>query len=218
MDLSPEQVRVLGVLMEKSATTPEQYPLSTNALVTGCNQKSSRDPVVDYSEREVTDAIYALRNDYKLARSLTGGGRTVKHRHIVDETLGLDERQCAVLAVLALRGAQTPGELRTRTDRYTAFDDVSDVEDVLRSLADRAEPLVVNLGRQPGQSMDRWTHLLCGEPVINEPTVLTGRASGGSSGSSSAIATLTDRVAMLERRLAVLEAELGIDPEPGRRT
>ncbi len=94
MDLSPEHVRVLGALMEKAATTPDQYPLTTKALVAACNQRSSRDPVVDYDERTVTDAIYALRNDYKLARSMTGSGRAVKHRHIVDETLGLTPHQC----------------------------------------------------------------------------------------------------------------------------
>ncbi len=211
MDLTPEQVRVLGSLLEKAATTPEQYPLSTNALVNACNQRSSRDPVVDYSERTVTDAVFALRNDYKLARSLTTGGRTVKHRHIVDETWGLNDAELAVLAVLALRGAQTPGELRTRTERYVGFADLAEVEAVLESLSSRREPLVVDIGRQPGQSQHRWTHLLSGEPVINEPSAPVMR-SGAGRAASSTVDQLVERVERLEARIAVLEAELGLEP------
>ncbi len=206
MDLTPVQIRVLGSLLEKSATTPEQYPLSTNALVTACNQKSSRDPVMSLTEREVTDAIFELRNDYHLARSSSAGGRTQKHRHIVDETWGLNEEQQAVLAVLALRGAQTAGELRTRTERYVRFPDVEAVEAILETLAEGDDPLVVDLGRQPGQSQDRWTHLLTGEPVINEPTV------GAKSGSGHTTASLVARIDQLEARLEALEAELGVVP------
>ncbi len=213
MDLSPVQIRVLGALLEKSATTPDQYPLSTNALVTACNQKSSRDPVMALTEREVIDAIFALRNDYQLARSSSAGGRTQKHRHIVDETWGLNEEQCAVLAVLALRGAQTSGEIRTRTERYVGFHDAEAVEAVLVTLADRPEPLVVDLGRQAGQSQDRWTHLLTGEPLINEPTVGLSH-SPSAPRASSAVIELTARIDLLEARLAALEAELGVSP-PG---
>lgn len=204
MELSPEQVRVLGALIEKSATTPEQYPMTTKALVTACNQRSNRDPVVDYDERTVTDAVYALRNDVKLARSLTGSGRTVKHRHIVNETWGLTEHQQALLAVLALRGAQTIGELRSRTERYVTFADLDDVQTVLESMAQGPSPLVVDLGRAPGQSQNRWTHLLCGEPVINEPS----ESSRGAAPRSSAVAELTARVDALEARLAALEDAL----------
>lgn len=216
MELSEVQVRVLGSLMEKAATTPDQYPLTTKALVTACNQRSNRDPVVDYDERAVTDAIYSLRNDYKLARSVTGSGRTVKHRHIVHETLGLTEHQQALLAVLALRGAQTPGELRARTERYVTFADLDDVTDVLESMATGTEPLVVDLGRGPGQSQNRWTHLLCGEPVINEPSRPSSVSAAPRSSSGSAVAELTRRVEALESRLATLEAALGLDAgEPG---
>ncbi len=211
MDLTPVQIRVLGCLLEKSATTPEQYPLSTNALVTACNQKSSRDPVMSLTERDVTDAIFALRNDYQLARSSSGGGRTQKHRHIVDETWGFNEEQQAVLAVLALRGAQTPGELRTRTERYVGFPDVEAVEAILVTLAEGDDPFVVDLGRQPGQSQDRWTHLLSGEPMINEPTVGVAPRSSA----PSATAALIARIDLLETRMAALEAELGVaTPEP----
>lgn len=210
MDLTEEQIRVLGALIEKSATTPDQYPLSTNALVTACNQKSSRDPVMELSERDVTDAIFALRNDYKLARSLTTGSRTQKHRHIVDETWGLNEEQQAVLAVLALRGAQTPGEIRTRTERYVGFHDVEAVESVLLTLTEGEDPFVVDLGRQPGQGQNRWTHLLGGEPVVNEPTVGTARSA--SSRRTGSTAELITRIDALEARLAVLEAELGVEP------
>lgn len=207
MELSPIQIRVLGALIEKSATTPDQYPLSTNALVTACNQKSSRDPVMALTEREVIDAIFALRNDFQLARSSSAGGRTQKHRHVVDETWGLNEEQQAVLAVLALRGAQSAGEIRTRTERYVGFPDVEAVEAILATLAEGPEPFVVDLGRQPGQSQDRWTHLLAGEPTINEPTVgptRQARASGGSN------AELIARIDQLEGRIAALESELGM--------
>ncbi|MEZ5227691.1 MAG: YceH family protein [Acidimicrobiales bacterium] len=210
MDLTPVQIRVLGSLLEKAATTPDQYPLSTNALVTACNQKSSRDPVVQLTEREVTDAIFALRNDYQLARSSSAGGRTQKHRHIVDETWGLNEEQQAVLAVLALRGAQTPGELRTRTERYVGFPDVEAVETILLTLAEGDDPFVVDLGRQPGQSQNRWTHLLSGEPVVAEPTV--GRAAAPRAAGTTSSSALVERIDQLEARLAALEAELGISP------
>ena len=136
MQLTAEEIRVLGCLIEKAATTPDQYPLSTNALVNACNQKSSREPVVNYSERVVTEALLLLR-PAGLARTVTGGGRVVKHRHVLDEVWGLDPRQLAVLAVLALRGPQTPGELRTRTERYVGFGSLTEVDDVLRSLAAR---------------------------------------------------------------------------------
>ncbi len=211
---------MLGCLIEKGATTPDQYPLSTNALLNVCNQKSSREPVVAYTERMVVEAMKLLRAA-GLARTVTGGSRVEKHRHVLNEVWSLDGQQQAVLAVLALRGPQTPGELRTRTDRYVAFDDLAGVEDTLRSLAQRPEPLVTDLGRGPGQSQNRWTHLLAGEPELGTGNWATapdhgvldqGRGSGRTLASRS---ELEARVTALEERLERLEAALGFEPADG---
>ncbi|MPY92034.1 MAG: DUF480 domain-containing protein [Acidimicrobiia bacterium] len=168
MDLSAEEVRVLGCLVEKERTTPDQYPLTTNALRSACNQKTNRDPVVDYLERTVDAAMLSLR-DRHLARTVVGGGRAAKHRHVLGEAWGLDDGEVAVLAVLALRGPQTPGELRGRSERMTPFATPEDVVAVLDALAARDEPLVVQLGRRAGQKETRWAHLLSGETEEPEP-------------------------------------------------
>ncbi len=208
MELTAEQVRVLGCLVEKGATTPDHYPLSTNGLVNACNQKSNREPVVDYSERTVIDAMLEIRQQ-GLART-NASGRADKHRHILGDALGLDEDQLAVLGVLLLRGPQSPGELRTRTERYptsqgTGFEALDDVERVLVGLAGRAEPLVVDIGRGPGQSQDRWAHLL-GEGVPDIEELGASPASGAGRGNTS----LAQRVDELEARLAALEDALGV--------
>lgn len=158
--LNAEELRVLAALIEKSHTTPDQYPLSSNALTSACNQKSSRDPVVEYSTQQVDQTLQLLR-DAGWVRMIRGkGNRTFKHRHIVDEKLALTVPQQAVFAVLALRGPQSPGELKTRTERYHPFEDLDDVERVLQALADGPNPLVRNVGRASGQSQDRWIQLL----------------------------------------------------------
>ena len=227
MELTAAELRVLGALIEKEATTPDQYPLTTNALTTACNQKTSRDPVVSYDQRQVSETMLLLR-PAGLARTIISG-RTEKHRHVLDEALGLDRGELAVLAVLMLRGPQTPGELRTRTERAHGFDSVDEVERVLGRLAGRDEPLVRNLGRGPGQSQDRWMHLLgeaasspVGEmsPAATAP-VAVGRAAGPTeeepaqpaatpSPTSTDTSTLERRVAELERRISILEDELGL--------
>lgn len=225
MELTAEEIRVLGVLMEKEATTPDQYPLSTNALTNACNQKTSRDPVVEYDQHTVSSTMLLLR-PAGLARTIISG-RTEKHRHVIDEALGLDKGEVAVLAVLMLRGAQAPGEIRTRTERAHGFESVQEVESVLAALADRSEPLVRNLGRSPGQSQDRWVHLLAGATEVGEsvsaigsaPTASTGGAGADSVGIASArglageapsTGGLEGRVLELERRISALEAELGL--------
>jgi uncharacterized protein YceH (UPF0502 family) len=211
MELTAEALRMLGCLIEKQATTPDQYPLSTNALVNACNQKSNREPVVDYSERTVVETMLLVRQE-GLAR-MNSSGRTDKHRHILDDALGLDRDQMAVLAVMLLRGPQSAGELKARTERYptsqgTGFESVDDVEAVLAQLADGVDPFVVNVGRASGQSQDRWAHLL-GDVVADVHDAAAGPVAEPPDLSPS----LAQRVADLEARLAVLEAELGMSAE-----
>ncbi len=204
MELTVEEVRVLGCLIEKGATTPDHYPLSTNALVNACNQKSNREPVVEYSEQKAVAAMVLVRQN-GLART-NGSGRSDKHRHILNDALGLDLDQQALLAVMMLRGPQSVGELKTRTDRYTTsqgtgFDSPDDIEAVLIAMAAKAAPYVTNIGRGPGQSQDRWAHLFSeAVPDVNDrgtPATPTGPS-------------LAQRIEALEARLAVLEEALGM--------
>lgn len=203
MELTAVQVRVLGSLMEKAATTPDAYPLSTNALVNACNQKTSREPVTSLSEREVSEAMLELRAE-GLART-NHGGRADKHRHVVGEALGLDDGEIAVLAVMMLRGPQSPGELRTRTERAHPFGDLDAVGDVLDGLAERDVPLVRDLGRGPGQSQNRWAHLLGDDDPEALPAVAP-TAAPAAAGTPDLVA----RVAALEERLAAIEEALGL--------
>lgn len=167
-DLSAAEIRALCALVEKALTTPDQYPLSTNSLRLACNQKNSREPVMDLTEAEVDAALLSLRTRGLARTSRPQGSRSWKHRHIIDEVLPLDPAQVAVLAVLGLRGAQTPGELRQRTDRMHQFNDVNEIESALVSLAALDDPLARNLGREPGQSQDRWMHCLSETAVPHE--------------------------------------------------
>jgi uncharacterized protein YceH (UPF0502 family) len=157
MRLRAEQARVLGALVEKQLTTPQQYPLTMASLVAACNQTTNRDPVVAYDEATVSVAIADLKVQ-RLARSVlpSHGRSVVRYRHILDETLALDTRQCALMAVLLLRGSQTVGELRIRTDRMAEFDGLDQVESELAFLASREQALASNLGRRPGQKEERW--------------------------------------------------------------
>lgn len=156
LPLTAEECRVLGSLIEKAATTPDQYPLSSNGLRTACNQKTARDPVVAYDERLVDATVLSLR-DKGLARTIRGAGQRVfKHKHTADEAWALDPSQLAVLAVLMLRGPQTAGELRTRTERAHGFATTDGVDAVLDDLSRRDPPLVRMVGRRPGQKDDRW--------------------------------------------------------------
>ena len=215
MELTAEELRVLGCLIEKQATTPDHYPLSTNALVNACNQKSNREPVADFSERTVIDAMLLVRQK-GLAR-MNSSGRTDKHRHILDDALGLDRDQLALLAVMMLRGPQSAGELKTRTERYstsqgTGFESIDDIEAVLARLAEGVDPFAANIGRGPGQSQDRWAHLL-GDEVPDAHDVHPA-ASGRLAQPTDLEPSLAQRVADLEARLAVLESELGVSAEP----
>ena len=162
--LSPLEARVLSVLVEKAHTVPDSYPLSLNALVLGCNQKTARDPVMNATESEVQGAVDALK-----ALSLaieSSGSRVARYEHNMGRAMGLPSQSVALLAVLALRGPQTSSELRANCDRLHRFADVSSVEAFLEELAERSEekggPLALRLPRAPGAREPRWTHLLCG--------------------------------------------------------
>jgi len=179
MELDPVQIRVLGCLLEKEATTPDNYPLSTNALVNACNQASNRNPVVDYSDRDVTAALMELRAE-GLARTVVSG-RVDKHRHILDEAWSVGAPGLAVLALLFVRGPQTPGELRGRCERLYSFRTSEEVEGVLESLGSRTVPLVEKLPRQPGQKEARWLQLAGTAEAIDPNLALQARARSTSS-------------------------------------
>ena len=166
MELSPECARVLGALIEKGLATPQQYPLTVNALQAACNQTSNREPVVSYDETTVLIALDELK-DRKLVRFvLPSHGRSViRYRQVLDEKLALDDRQCAVLAVLLLRGPQTVGEIRIRTERMATFDSLEEIDHELDLLHSREEPLAHNIGRRPGQKEERWATTLVPAPA-----------------------------------------------------
>ena len=162
-ELDAVEARVLGALVEKEITTPEYYPLTLNALVNACNQKSNREPMVSYDDRTVADALASLKHK-QLSFSLTGAGmRVPKFGHRMVETLNMGRREMAILCELLNRGPQTVGELRTRSERMHSFSDLDEVESCLRGLAEREPPFVVRLERQSGMKEPRWAHLFSGE-------------------------------------------------------
>jgi uncharacterized protein YceH (UPF0502 family) len=166
MNLSLFETRVIGCLIEKAITTPDQYPLSLNALVNACNQKSNRDPVLELKEVTVQDTVDGLIKKFLVSRGY--GSRVTKYQHRFCNsefgTLQLSEKATAIICELFLRGPQTPGELRSRTERLCKFGDVSEVEAELASLMAREEPLVVKLPREPGKRESRYAHLFSGLP------------------------------------------------------
>jgi uncharacterized protein len=193
--LDTAEVRVLGSLIEKEATTPEYYPLSLNALVNACNQKSNRDPVVDYDEDTVYDAATRLR-EKKLVLLNTGSGRVNKYSQRISETLNLGRRELAVLCTLLLRGPQTLGEVKDRSDRMFNFADLAETESALDKLSEWPEgALAKKLPRQPGQKDARYAHLLSGEPAMD------------AAGSETHAAGPTTKVAQLEAELRNLRLD-----------
>jgi uncharacterized protein len=166
--LTEVETRVVGSLIEKQVTTPEYYPLTLNALMNACNQLSNRDPVVSYDEKTIARAIESLR-DKKVVRMVTSAdNRVPKYRQVLEEVLTLSPQEMALLCVLMLRGTQTAGELRSRTNRLYEFQDLSDIEKTLEDLSNKEVPLVIKLPRQPGQKEARYAHLLGGEIKIQE--------------------------------------------------
>ena len=198
-NLTPVETRILGCLLEKERTTPENYPLSQNAVVLACNQSTNRDPVVTYDDRTVEDALFSLR-EKKLATVIFGAGsRVQKYRHNLLDHYELDAREVALLCVLLLRGPQTPGELRTRTERMQPFASLADVEARLDELARGDAPLVQVLPARPGQKEKRYVQLFSADPLAEE------ESRAGNPG------TVTPRVRTAESqaRMERLEADLG---------
>jgi uncharacterized protein len=235
-NLSPSEIRVLGCLMEKQRTTPDVYPLSLNALRLACNQSTSRDPVVDYDDAVIRDALHRLERRGLVRLASGAGSRAAKFRHLLADALPMDRAEQAIMCVLMLRGPQTPGELKQRTERMHASSDLADVHDTLERLIERA--LVGRLERRPGHKEERYSHLLAaeedepdgadraGQPATDaqQTTAMDTGAAAGRAGHDGAHAhrqgdpdrlgaphgqgELHARVARLEREVAELRAAI----------
>ncbi|HDR2781131.1 TPA: YceH family protein [Enterobacter sichuanensis] len=211
--LNATEARVIGCLLEKQVTTPEQYPLSVNAVTMACNQKTNREPVLNLSEHEVQDVLDALVKRHYL-RTVSGfGNRVTKYEQRFCNSefgdLKLSSAEVAVITTLLLRGAQTPGELRTRASRMHEFADMQEVEQVLEGLASREDgPYVVRLAREPGKRESRYMHLFSGEIDISDKSI-TPDITVGDDDLVARVAALEDEVAGLKQRLDALLAHLG---------
>jgi uncharacterized protein YceH (UPF0502 family) len=201
--LNEVEARVLGALIEKDITTPDYYPLSLNALVNACNQKNNRDPVMSLDENAVSEALRGLQ-DKRLAGPAGGAdSRVTKYEHRIQEVFNFTRAETAIVCVLLLRGPQTPGELRGRTERMYRFEELSDVQSTLQRLIEREPPLVKMLPRQPGTKESRYAHLLAGEMEGWEAPAAEAPASLRTSGADN------ERVARLENEVAELRREIG---------
>ena len=201
LELTFEEARVLGCLMEKKETTPEYYPLSLNALTNACNQSTNRNPVVSFDEGIVEKALNSLRDKHIVIPCM--GGRVKKYRYEFPATIPLDEKELALICVLLLRGAQTIGELRTRTERLYFFGAIEEVDDCLTKLAERSEPLVVKLPQQRGQKERRYAQLL-------HQTNLEELQGEGSSEVNDPVPISTGSdITALKQELELLKQELG---------
>lgn len=205
--LTPAEARVLGALVEKEITTPEYYPLSLNALVNACNQRSNREPVMDLDEEAVRQALHGLEDDRIAGRARSADGRVAKYEHWLGEAFNFSRAETALVCVLLLRGPQTPGELRGRTERLHKFEEIADVLACLQKLMERDPPLVAVLPRQPGTKEARYAHLLSGEveaAASSAPTQFSPRNSVEGMGDDERLAQLETTVAELRRELAEL--------------
>jgi uncharacterized protein len=210
VELDSLEARVIGCLIEKQVTTPDQYPLSLNALVSACNQKSNREPVMNLDEPTVQSTLDALSRKHLLLERSGFGSRVPKYQHLFCNTeygtLKFSAQELALVCELLLRGPQTPGELRSRAGRMAKFGDVAEVEAALQALQDRESgPLVARLPREPGRRESRYMHLFGGEPIPQAaPDELVTSAAPSASGGES----LQSRVARLEAEVAALRAEV----------
>lgn len=202
--INETEARVLGSLVEKQLTTPEYYPLTLNALIAACNQKSNRDPVMSLDETAVLTAIDSLRDKNLVYLFYGSTSRTVKYKHMLPNVLELDPAGTAIIALLLLRGPQTAGELRGRSDRLYEFGGIGEVQEALDELARRTEPLVMKLERQPGQKEARYAHLLSGEIDIESLPQRSERTAAGG-GSNERIEKLEQEVQRLSTELESLQ-------------
>jgi hypothetical protein len=218
--LSPAEARVLGTLMEKARTVPDSYPLTLNSLLLGCNQKSSREPLMELDEAQLATALDTLKTAGLVRES--SGGRSTRYEHNFQRGVGVPEQSAVLLGLLMLRGPQTAGELRLNSERWYKFADISSVEGFLEELQDRSTekggPLVVKLARAPGAREQRWAHLLCG-PVTEAQSggLMSSRSHGdGAAGNAmERIERLEAEVTQLRETMQNLCAELGLSP-PGQ--
>lgn len=204
LNLTDIETRVLGALIEKDITTPDYYPLSLNALVNACNQKNNRDPVMTLDESAVREALNSLQDKRFAGPARGADSRVTKFEHRLQEVFNFDRREIAVICVLLLRGPQTPGELRTRTDRMYHFEELDDVVSTLDRLAHREPPLAVVLPRQPGTKESRYMHLFSGEPSIAASPDVARVPSPANAGGT----TTADRLAALEAEFSQMRQEL----------
>jgi uncharacterized protein YceH (UPF0502 family) len=212
LTLTPIEARVLGTLMEKARTVPDSYPLSLNSLVLGCNQKTTREPVMNLTEAEVADALNSLK-EQQLVRE-NSGSRVTRFEHNAQRGIGVPEQSAVLLGMLMLRGPQTAAELRLNTERWYKFADISSVEGFLEELQDRSEekggPLVVKLARAPGAREQRWAHLMCG-PVDESQWACGASARPADPGTQERIERLEAEVASLREVVQRLCSELGVE-------
>lgn len=206
-DLDPVEIRVLGVLIEKAFLTPDIYPMSVNGLLTGCNQLTGREPVMQVSEAQVNAALERLIHLRWASRRDQAGARVPKYEHLVRMRHSLPPPEQAVLAVLLLRGPQTAGEIRTRCERLHAFPEVAAVEALLEHLGEKNPPLAVELPRAPGTKEPRHMHLLGGEPDLAALAAAPTAATGGTGGLGARVEALETEVAALRAELAAFRAQ-----------
>ena len=204
MILTEIETRVLGALIEKDITTPDYYPMSLNALVNACNQKNNRDPVMTLDEAAVREALGTLQEKRMAGPASGADSRVTKFEHRLQEVFNFDRREIAIVCVLLLRGAQTPGELRGRADRLYHFDALEDVVSTLDRLALRETPLVCMLARQPGTKENRYSHLFSSEPLEQQ----IAPVSAGESARATTSSGVGDRIGAIEEEVARLRQEL----------
>jgi uncharacterized protein YceH (UPF0502 family) len=213
--LTPAEARVLATLMEKARTVPDSYPLTLNSLVSGCNQKTSREPVTNFSESEVQDALDSLKAMTLVFAS--SGSRVARWEHNLQRGIGVPEQSAVLLGLLMLRGPQTAGELRINAERWYRFADISSVEAFLEELkerpAEKGGPLVVKMERLPGMREQRWAHLLCGQVDVHAGAVAA--AADTPDGLAARVEALETEVARLRDTLGQLCSQLGMS-QPGQ--
>ena len=202
--LTTAEARVLGALVEKEITTPDYYPLSLNALMNACNQRSNREPIMDLDEDDLRQALHGLEAKHLAGRARSADGRVTKYEHWLGEAFNFSRAETALICVLLLRGPQTPGELRGRTERLHEFTEIGDVTAGLQKLAEREPPLVTLLPRQPGAREARYAHLLCG-PV---ESAIASSADFAAEDPSPSTSQYEDRIAQLESTVAELQREI----------